>query len=98
MNETHGINVASFNDAKDENAWFTFPIDDEPADSMKVVCNVVSEEHIIYEKVITPFEFPDIDDDKKSNGNKRFQIILQTKLQQLKIESSCTKKITKKNI
>ena len=46
--------------------------------------------------MITPFEFPDIDGDKKSNGNKHFQIILQTKLQQSKIQSSSPKKLPKR--
>ena len=42
-----------------------------------VVCNVVGEEPIIYELVITSliFEFPDTDDDKEWNRNKHFQII-----------------------
>ena len=49
----------------------TSQTDDEAADSIEVVYDVISEEHIVYELVTTPFEFSDIDDEN-SNGNEHF--------------------------
>ena len=43
--------------------------DDEAADSIKVVCDVISEEHTIYKLMTTPFEFSQIDDEN-SNDQK----------------------------
>ena len=69
---------ACFNAAK----WVAFKTDDEAADSIKVVRDDISEEHI-FKLVTTTFEFPDIVN-KHSKENKPFLIILQTILRQSK--------------
>ena len=70
LHKTDDIDEACFNAAKEANAWVTFQTDDEAADSIKAVCDVISQEHTTYKLMTTPIEFPDVDEN--SDGKKDF--------------------------
>ena len=54
------IDEACFNAPEEANAWVRFQTDDEVADAIKAVCDIVCEEHAIYKLMTTSFELPDL--------------------------------------